>query len=381
LDYDLNAEGFSSGMLERAGDAPFADPATADAARSHDKPELAARPAPAPSCCEPAGPDASVLVRSLAAFRTPSWVRSWIELAITVAPFLAILGVTLFAVAEGYYSALALTPLAGLFLLRAFIIQHDCGHGSFMPGKRHNDWVGRAIGVLTFTPYDCWARSHALHHAHTGNLDKRGSGDVDTLTVREFRALSPLQRFGYRLYRHPLVLLGVGPAYLFLIRHRLPIGLMRSGLRYWISAMATNTATAALIAGLAWQFGIAATLLVFIPTVLVAATIGVWLFYIQHQFEETVWEEKREWSYKEAALMGSSYLDLPHPLRWFTADIGIHHIHHLMSRIPFYRLSAALRAHPELSEVNRITAWQTFKPFGLTLWDEDRRRMVRFRDV
>lgn len=331
---------------------------------------------------EPVPPiDSSQIVRSLAAFRTPSWVRSWVELAITVLPFLVVLAVTLFAVSAGYYIALAFTPLAGLFLLRAFIIQHDCGHGSFMPGKRHNDWVGRAMGVLTLTPYDCWRQSHSMHHASTGNLDNRGWGDVDTLTVREFRELSPMGRFSYRLYRHPLVLLGVGPAYLFLIRHRLPIGLMKAGWSYWISAMATNAATAGLVVLVAWQFGIATTALVFLPTLLVAATIGVWLFYIQHQFEDTHWDPKSEWSFKDAALLGSSYLDLPHPLRWFTANIGIHHIHHLMSRIPYYRLKAALQAHPELENVNRITARQSIRPFALTLWDEEQRKMVRFRDV
>ncbi|NQX94763.1 MAG: fatty acid desaturase, partial [Erythrobacter sp.] len=158
------------------------------------------------------------ILHSLAAFRTPSVSRSWWELAITLAPLVAMLGCILWAVSSGYYWALLATPLAGLFLLRGFIIQHDCGHGAFMPGSASNDWIGRGIGVLTLTPYDCWRKSHSLHHAGTGNLDSRGFGDVDTLTVREFRALSPLGRFGYRLYRHPIVLLGLGPAYLFLLR-------------------------------------------------------------------------------------------------------------------------------------------------------------------
>jgi len=325
--------------------------------------------------------DVSQLVKSLVAFRAPSVPRSWYELAITLVPFLAALGIMFYSVSAGHYLALVLTPLTGLLLLRMFIIQHDCGHGSFMPGKKQNDWLGRAIGVLTLTPYDCWRRSHELHHAGTGNLDARGFGDVDTLTVREFRSLSPLNRFGYRLYRHPLTILGFGPAYLFLLRHRLPIGLMRAGAIYWISAMATNVVTGLLLAILAWQFGVAITALVFLPTLLFAATMGVWLFYIQHQFESAHWDARQDWSFKEAALHGSSYLHLPAPLRWFTAGIGIHHIHHLMSRIPFYRLKEALDAHPELANVNRITAVQTIRPFLLTLWDEDQRKMVRFRDV
>lgn len=325
--------------------------------------------------------DASRLVRSLADFRTPSWLRSWMELAITVVPFLALLVAALFAVSAGYWIGLLLTPVAGLFLLRTFIIQHDCGHGAFMPGRLHNDWIGRAMGVFTLTPYDCWRHSHAQHHATTGNLDARGFGDVDTLTVREFRALSPLGRLGYRLYRHPLVLLGLGPAYLFILRHRLPIGLMRAGSLFWISALGTNAATALLLAVLAWQFGLATTALVFLPTLLTAATIGVWLFYIQHQFDGTQWEDKAGWSFKEAALFGSSYIHLPMPLRWFTANIGIHHVHHLMSRIPFYRLKEALAAHPELEGVNRITLPESIRAFALTLWDEDKRQLVRFRDA
>lgn len=321
------------------------------------------------------------MLRSLAAFRTPSQSRSWWELAITLLPLIAMLGGILFAVAQGYYLALLLTPIAGLFLLRGFIIQHDCGHGSFMPGKKRNDWIGRGIGLLTFTPYDCWRQSHAIHHAGTGNLDARGLGDVDTLTVREFQALTPLGRFGYRLYRHPLVLLGFGPAYLFLMRHRLPIGLMREGWIYWVSAMATNAGTALLLVLLAWQFGVATTALVFLPTLLVAATMGVWLFYIQHQFEDTHWEYRENWSFRDAAWLGSSHLHLPTPLRWFTGNIGIHHIHHLMSRIPFYRLKEALDAHPDLADINRLTVRQTIRPFLLTLWDEDKRKMVTFREV
>ncbi|MEM7687644.1 MAG: fatty acid desaturase [Pseudomonadota bacterium] len=330
---------------------------------------------------QPASLDAARLVKSLADFRRPSVPRSWIELAITLLPLAVVFGGILYAVSNGYYAALLLTPLSGLLMLRSFIIQHDCGHGAFMPGKAGNDWIGRALGVLTLTPYDCWRRSHALHHAGTGNLEKRGFGDVDMLTVREFKALSPMGRFGYRLYRHPVVLLGLGPAYLFLLRHRLPIGLMREGAIYWISAMATNAVTFALLAFLAWQFGVATTALVFLPSLIIAATMGVWLFYIQHQFENAHWDSRAQWSFMDAALLGSSYLHLPMPLRWFTANIGIHHIHHLMSRIPFYRLREALDAHPELEHVNRMTARHTVTPFLLTLWDEDQRKMVRFKDA
>jgi omega-6 fatty acid desaturase (delta-12 desaturase) len=199
--------------------------------------------------------------------------------------------------------------------------------------------------------------------------------------VEEFRSASRLERLKYRLYRHPVVLFGIGPAYLFLLRHRLPVGLMRDGSQYWVNAIVTNLATAVVLAGLAFQFGIAATVLVIIPTLLIAASTGVWLFYIQHQFEEAHWDKGADWSFHEAALRGSSHLDLPQPLRWFTANIGVHHVHHLVSRIPFYRLSDVLKAYPELRDVNRFTISQTLRPLVLTLWDEEQRKLVSFREA
>lgn len=318
---------------------------------------------------------------ALKPFSLPDTGRSIWELAATLVPFFAVIVVMLIAVDRGYVSALVLSPLAGLLLLRAFIIQHDCGHGAYFPKRTGNDWTGRALGVLTFTPYDCWSRSHTLHHANTGNLDARGFGDVDTLTVEEFRSLSWLKRLSYRVYRHPVVLFGIGPAYLFLVRHRLPIGLMTAGSKYWISAIATNAATAVVLAGLIFLFGLATTTLVVIPTLLVAASVGVWLFYIQHQFEDAHWDKRTDWSFHEAAFLGSSYLDLAQPLRWFTGNIGIHHVHHLASRVPFYRLPDVLRAFPELREVNRFTMSQTLRPLMLTLWDEEKRKLITFREA
>lgn len=321
------------------------------------------------------------LVAALKPFSTPHAGRSIWELAATLVPFIAVIMVMLIAVDHGYFAALLLTPLAGLLLLRAFIIQHDCGHGAFFRKRTGNDWTGRALGVLTFTPYDCWSRSHTLHHANTGNLDARGFGDVDTLTVEEFRALGPLKRLAYRAYRHPIVLLGIGPAYLFLVRHRLPIGLMTAGSKYWVSALATNLATAVVLGGLIYLFGFLTTTLVVMPTLLIAASTGVWLFYIQHQFEDAHWDKRNAWSFHEAALRGSTYLDLAQPLRWFTGNIGIHHVHHLVSRIPFYRLPDVLRAYPELAQVNRFTVPQTLRPLMLTLWDEETRKLVTFREA
>ncbi len=322
-----------------------------------------------------------MLISELKQFTQVHTGRSIWELAVTLAPFFGLVLAMLWAVSAGYLIALALVPVAGLLLLRTFIIQHDCGHGAFLNKRTGNDWVGRALGVLTFTPYDCWRRSHTLHHATTGNLDARGFGDVDTLTVREFQSRGRLARFFYRAYRHPVVLFGIGPAYLFLLRHRLPIGLMKEGSRYWVSALSTNLATAAILAVLMMVFGIGTTVLVIIPTLLVAATTGVWLFYVQHQFEQAHWDRGEDWSFHDAALRGSSYLDLPQPLQWFTGNIGIHHVHHLASRIPFYRLPGVLSAFPQLRACNRLTVPQTLKPMTLALWDEDQRRLVSFREA
>lgn len=328
-----------------------------------------------------ATPDSRALMRDLAPYRAPVIARSVFELVITAVPFV-LLWVLMWAMLDaGYWVGLVLAVPAAGFLIRLFMIQHDCGHGSFFPHRRTNDWVGRVIGVLTLTPYDFWRRAHAMHHAGSGNLDRRGIGDIDTLTVGEFRARSPWRRLLYRLYRHPLVMFGVGPAYLSILRHRLPMGLMRGGAGPWASAMATNVAIAIVAATLIWLIGVGPFLLVQLPITLLAASIGVWLFYVQHQFEDTFWEHDEDWSFHEAALHGSSHYDLPAVLRWFTANIGVHHVHHLSSRIPYYRLPEALRDRPELRNVGRLTLLQSFKAVRLVLWDEEKRRLISFAEA
>jgi acyl-lipid omega-6 desaturase (Delta-12 desaturase) len=327
-------------------------------------------------------PDTRRWTRILGSYRTPNHARSVAELVITVLPLVTLWAGAWFTFSLGYAwaSLLIAIPAAG-FLLRLFMIQHDCGHGTFFANRLANDWVGRVIGVLTLTPYDWWRRTHAIHHASTGNLDRRGIGDIDTLTVREYQARSWRGRLKYRLYRHPLVMFVVGPAYLFFLQHRLPVGLMRDGWQPWASTMATNLAIALIVAALTWFIGIKAFLLVHLPTMLLAATTGVWLFYVQHQFEQTAWERDERWNLHQAALYGSSHYDLPVLLRWFTANIGIHHVHHLCSRIPFYRLPRVLHDHPELREVGHITLLQSFRCVRLVLWDEARRRLVSFREI
>ena len=201
------------------------------------------------------------------------------------------------------------------------------------------------------------------------------------LTVREYRALSYWGRLKYRLYRHPLIMFGLGPAYLFLLQQRLPVGLMRNGWQPWASTMATNLAIALIIAILVWLVGIKAFLLVHLPIMLLAGTAGVWLFYVQHQFERTMWARDGEWRLHDAALRGSSHYDLPAFLRWFTANIGVHHVHHLCSRIPYYRLPEVLREHPELREIGRLTLLESLRCVRLALWDEEQNRLVSFREV
>jgi acyl-lipid omega-6 desaturase (Delta-12 desaturase) len=326
--------------------------------------------------------DAQRWTRTLGSYTTTNHVRSAAELAITALPLVTLWTAAWFTFSLGHAwaSLLIAIPAAG-FLIRMFMIQHDCGHGTFFASRLANDWVGRVIGVLTLTPYDCWRRTHAIHHATTGNLDRRGIGDVDTLTVREYRARSWWGRLKYRVYRHPLIMFGIGPAYLFLLQHRIPVGLMRKGWQPWASTMATNLAIALIIAVLMWFIGIKAFLLVHLPITLLAAMAGVWLFYVQHQFEHTTWERDGRWTLQQAALHGSSHYDLPALLRWFTANIGIHHVHHLCSRIPYYRLPRVLREHPELREVGHVTLLESFRCVRLVLWDEAQHRLVSFREI
>jgi omega-6 fatty acid desaturase (delta-12 desaturase) len=327
--------------------------------------------------------DARNWTRILNRYREPNGTRSLIELAITLFP-LAALWLAMWAALHfvGYWLALLIAVPAAGFLVRLFMIQHDCGHGAFFPHKQVNDWIGRVIGVLTLTPYDFWRRTHSMHHATSGNLDRRGMGDIDTLTVHEYRSRPWLGRLQYRLYRHPLVMFGIGPAYLFLLQHRLPVGLMRgAGWQPWISTMATNAAIMLIAATLIWFIGLQEFLLVHLPIVLIAASLGVWLFYVQHQFEATSWHDNRTWDLHAAALHGSSHYDLPVVLRWFTANIGIHHVHHLCSRIPYYRLPRVLRDHPELAGIGRLTLLESLACVRLVLWDEERKRLVSFRQA
>jgi omega-6 fatty acid desaturase (delta-12 desaturase) len=325
--------------------------------------------------------DLRALTHSLAGYREPNHTRSVFEILITVVPFVLLWLSMWWSLHIGYGLSLLLAVPASGFLVRLFMIQHDCGHGSFFRQRLVNDWVGRIIGVITLTPYDFWRRTHGIHHATSGNLDRRGIGDVDTLTVREYLALSRRRRLAYRLYRHPIVMFGIGPAYLFILRQRLPFGLMRDGWMPWVSTMATNGAIALVVAGMMWWIGIGPFLLVHLPIALFGGAVGVWLFYVQHQFEHTSWSDNKDWSFSAAALYGSSHYDLPVVLRWFTANIGVHHVHHLCSRIPFYRLPLVLRQRPDLADVGRLTLGQSLACIRLVLWDEAAGRLITFGEL
>jgi omega-6 fatty acid desaturase (delta-12 desaturase) len=308
--------------------------------------------------------------------------RSLFQLITTAVPFLSLLVVMATATEGRYWLALLLAvPTAGL-LVRLFIIQHDCGHGSYFKSRAANDFLGRALCVLTLTPYGHWKQGHAIHHAANGNLDRRGRGDVDTLTVAEYRALTPLKKLGYRLYRNPFVMVLLGAPINFIVLQRLPTGRAFRDRDARRSILMLNVALVVAFGLPMLVIGIAPVLATYLPVMIIAAWIGNWLFYVQHQFEDTYWAQDDDWNFHTSALCGSSYFVLHPILRWFSGNIGLHHIHHLCSRIPNYRLQACLEAAPELHGIaKRITLRESLGCWQLALWDEQSGLLVRFRDL
>jgi len=317
--------------------------------------------------------------RLLAPYKRADDRKALFQLVTTAALFAGMWFLMWRSLAGPYWLTLLLAlPTAGLSI-RLFIFQHDCGHGSFFSTRRANDAVGRVLGVVTLIPYTYWRRTHAIHHATAGNLDRREFGDVATLTVKEYLARPWHRRIAYRLYRNSLVLFFIGPAYQFILKNRFPFDTPREWKREWRSVMLTNLALAGVVA-VAWAtIGIGSFIAVQLPITLIAGTVGIWLFYIQHQFEDTYWESGDGWSFHSAGLEGSSFYDLPKVLHWFTGNIGYHHIHHLSSKIPNYRLRQCMIENPELQDAPRLTLWQSFKCARLKLWDEELRRLVTFR--
>ncbi|MES1990773.1 MAG: fatty acid desaturase [Pseudomonadota bacterium] len=314
-------------------------------------------------------------------YRTPDSARAVMQIVTTALPFVTLCVGMYFSLGVSYWLTLLLAVPAAGCALRFFIIQHDCGHGSFFASKRANDITGRLVSLFTITPYAYWRRLHALHHASSSNLDRRGFGDIDTLTVDEYRALPRLKRIGYRIYRNPLFLLVIGGPLHFLLLQRFPTTLKRPAWEMWSSVMTHNVAIISFYGALLALLGLEHFTVMVLPMLVIAAGMGVWLFYVQHQFENTRWEKNENWDRQTAALLGSSYYVLPRVLQWFTGNIGLHHIHHLCSHIPNYRLQECLDALPELKSINRMTIWQSLKTAPLALWDTEQRKLVGFHAI
>ncbi len=317
----------------------------------------------------------------LTKYQRPDARKAAWQLANTVIPYAGLwaLMVSLLHRGVSYWVILPLIVLAAGFLVRIFIFFHDCGHDCFFSSRRANRAVGYLTGILTFTPFDAWKHQHALHHAGSGNLDRRGSGDIWTMTVEEYQAAPTRTRIAYRLMRNPFVLLLLGPLYIFLLQPRFSNENCGPGGRR--SVIITNLALLGVGGAAAMTMGLSTYLLIQLPVIEIAGMFGVWLFYVQHQYEETYWAEPAEWDPVQASLAGSSYYKLPKVLQWFSGNIGLHHIHHLRARIPNYNLQACYDQVPAMQEVEPLTLLQSFRCLGLHLWDTQQRKMVGFRDV
>jgi omega-6 fatty acid desaturase (delta-12 desaturase) len=307
--------------------------------------------------------------------RPAAWRGAW-QLLNTLVPYAVLWYLMYLSLAVSAWLTAPLALLAGGFLVRIFIIFHDCTHGSFFKSPRANEWVGSLMGVLCFTPYHRWRWEHSIHHASAGDLDRRGTGDVWTMTVQEYLEASCWKRFAYRLARNPFILFVVAPLVLFLVLERIPTG--KEARRERLSVYGTNAALVLMGAGLGWVFGWKVYLLLQLSTVMVAGSAGVWLFYVQHQFEGVYWERGKHWDFEKAAFQGSSYYKLPRILQWFSGNIGFHHIHHLSPRIPNYHLEKCYRSEPLFQTVRPVTLLASLKSFNFRLWDERHRRMVGY---
>ena len=313
----------------------------------------------------------------VAKYQQPKLSRSLWQVLNTLAPYGGLWYLMHLSLGLSNWLTAALAVLAAGFLVRIFIIFHDCGHGSFFKSRKANDTLGFIAGVLTFTPYFHWRWEHAIHHANAGDLDGRGTGDIWTLTVQEYLEASCWRRFAYRLARNPLVLFLLAPLVVFLIKERFPS--RRAGRRERNSVHWTNLGVLAFAVGMTCLFGLKTYVLLQVGIIALAGAGGLWLFYVQHQFEGVYWERNAEWDYCTAALKGSSFYKLPGILRWFSGNIGFHHIHHLSPRIPNYNLERCHEAEPLFQTVKPVTLLSSFKALTFRLWDERRRKLVGFR--
>lgn len=326
-----------------------------------------------------AGQQAVPSAHALAPYAQPHLGRALLDLATSVVPYFALTVLMYLSLDVSYLLTLALAIPAAAFLLRTFILFHDCTHGAFVPTRRANTWLGIALGVVVFQAFHSWRYNHAVHHGTAGDLDRRGTGDVHTLTVAEFTAMPWRGRLLYRLFRNPLVMFGIGPLYALVLQPRIVRRSAQPRIRR--SVAGTDLALAAVFGGLCWLVGWQAVLLVQAPPILIGGAAGVFLFYVQHQFEDTYWERRDDWSFAESALQGSSHLKLPQPLQFFTGNIGIHHVHHLNARIPNYNLQRAHDENPVFHDVPTLSLWEAVRAVRLKLWDEDRCRLVTFAEA
>jgi acyl-lipid omega-6 desaturase (Delta-12 desaturase) len=315
----------------------------------------------------------------LAPYARPRLGRSLLDIVTSLIPYLGLLVGMYFLLGVSYWLVLAVSVPAAGFLVRTYILFHDCAHGSFLPWRKANEWLGATCGLLVFTPFQRWRHQHAVHHASSGDLERRGVGDVQTLTVAEYEALPRQRRLGYRLVRNPVVMFGFGPIWAMILAPRFVSRGERPRIRR--SVWRTNLALAGVIGLLCWLLGWESFLLVEMPSALLAGSIGVWLFYVQHQFEDAYWQSSDSWSYDDAALKGSSYLRLPKVLQFFTGNIGLHHVHHLSTRIPNYNLQRAHDAYPAFQQVPRLSLWDGMRCVKLKLWDGECGRLVTFRQA
>lgn len=311
-------------------------------------------------------------------YQTPStWASIW-QICNSFIPFFLLWGLMYYSLSYSYFITIALAvPTAG-FLIRIFIIQHDCGHRSFFKSRQANDYLGTICGILTLTPYYSWRKSHSIHHATAGNLEERGPQDVFTLTVDEYLERSTWGRLKYRLYRNPITLFVIIPMVLFVIIYRLPMSGTKAGKIERASIHATNLILALIVIAMSLTIGWQAFLLIQFPITLIATTVGTWLFFVQHQFEDAYWANQDQWDYKTAALEGSSFYKLPKILQWFTGNIGFHHIHHLSPRIPNYLLEKCHQENPMFQDVVVLTLWSSLQSTFLSLWDEKQKKLVSF---
>ena len=313
----------------------------------------------------------------VARYQQPSTGRALWQIINTLIPYAFLWYLLYRSLTVSWWLTVPLAMLAGALLVRIFIIFHDCGHGSFFKSRRANDIVGFIAGVLTFTPYYHWRWEHSIHHASAGHLDKRGTGDVWTMTVEEYLASSRWKRFAYKLARNPIVLFGLAPLFLFLVLQRIPAPKANPRERHSVWWM--NASILGLILGLGYIFGPLQYLFIQLTVTMVAGAAGVWMFYVQHQFEDVYWERGDNWDFTAAALQGSSFYKLPRILQWFSGNIGFHHIHHLSPRIPNYNLQKCHEADPLFQQVKPITLFSSLKSLTFRLWDEKDRKLVGYR--